>query len=446
MQRVYELNARVVNRGSFRRMSHQDLLLFLDASPSPWHAVGETVRLLEAAGYRHLDEREEWKVGYGDRVLVTRGGSSLAALEIGTEPTYRAGFRLVGAHTDSPNFRIKPHPDRIKAGQHQLGVEVYGGVLLYTWLDRDLGLAGRVWLRGESEPRKVQLDRALLRIPSLAIHLDRQVNTEGLLLNPQNHIPPVLALESGGAIRLSELLIEAVRKDGESHESSDLLSYELCTYDITKAALGGARSEYIFSARLDNLASCHASLTALLQPRERTEASRGIFFFDHEECGSQSLKGAESPLLRDLLQRITRALGEPDDALSRAVASSYFVSADMAHAVHPNFADRHDPEHAPHLGAGPVIKWNVNQRYATDGETAAMFERCCRDVEIAPQRFVTRTDLPCGSTIGPITAAQLGIRTVDVGNPMLSMHSCREMGGTADVAKMEAALGAFFAS
>lgn len=427
-----------------------DLIAYVNASPSPWHAVEETVRRLRSAGYRELREADPWTVKAGDRVFVTRSDSSIAALEIGEAPPEAGGFRLIGAHTDSPNLRVKPNATLKKAGQYQLGVEIYGGVLLHTWLDRDLALAGRVFARTAAgiERHLVRFDRPIMRVPSLAIHLERTVNTEGLILNPQTQMVPLIGLESGGALDLRSTLLEALRSAGESLELTDLLGFDLCAYDVVGAVRGGVRREYVFAPRLDNLASCHAASSALLAAPAAPGWTRGIFLFDHEECGSQSAQGAGGPFLRDVLERIVAGhpVGSKPDSLARALARSFFVSADMSHAVHPNYADKHEPSHQPLLGGGPVIKSNANQRYATDAETASRFELWCAEAGVVPQRFVTRTDLACGSTIGPITAASLGMKVVDVGNPMLSMHSCREMSGAADVAKMIAVLRAFLAA
>ena len=421
-----------------------DLISFLDASPTPWHAVRETVRRLSLAGYRELDEAAEWAVVPGDKVFVVRAGSSVVALEIGDAAPDQGGFRLVGAHTDSPNLRLKPNAALERSGQHQLGVEIYGGVLLHTWLDRDLALAGRVHLRGASGLRSelVRSTQAIARVPSLAIHLDRSVNTDGLVLNSQQHMAPVLGLKSGGTLELRALVAAL-----GAFEESDVAGFDLCFLDAQPAARIGVRGEYIASGRLDNLASCHAGLRALLEAPPAPQVTRGIAFYDHEECGSQSAQGAQSPFLRDVLARVATAHPAAGrDALPRAVHRSILISADMAHALHPNYADRHEPSHQPLLGAGPVIKANVNQRYATDGETAARFEGWCAEASVTPQRFVTRTDLACGTTIGPISAAILGMRVVDVGNPMLSMHSARELSGAGDVAKMVAVLRAFYAA
>jgi aspartyl aminopeptidase len=428
--------------------SAPDLLAYLAASPTPWHAVVETARRLAAVGYRELDEGQEWRIAPGDKVFVVRAGSTLAALEVGEPSPAASGFRWVGAHTDSPNLRAKPNANVKRSGQFQVGVEVYGGVLLHTWLDRDLALAGRVLVRGADglESRLIDLPRPVARMPSLAIHLDRGVNTDGLKLNTQSHLPPLLALESGGAFSLEELLVSELARLGSSATGSDVLGFDLCFYDAAPPTLGGVRDEYVFAGRLDNLAMCHAATSALTTAPPAPQLTRGLVLYDHEECGSQSAQGAQSPFLRDVCARIVAAhpKSEPD-ALARALHRSFLVSADMAHALHPNYADKHEPQHQPQLGAGPVIKTNTNQRYATDGETAARFEIWCGHAGVTAQKFVTRTDLACGTTIGPITAAMMGMRVVDVGNPMLSMHSIREMSAAADVPKMIGAMRSFYA-
>jgi aspartyl aminopeptidase len=424
-----------------------DLLAYIDASPTPYHVVRETSRRLTAQGYRALDEREPWDLKPGDKVFVTRGDTSIAAFHLGTAPVDRAGFRLVGAHTDSPNLRLKPNAHAPRSGYHQLGVEVYGGVLFSTWLDRDLSLAGRVVVarEGRLEHHLVDFRRPLLRIPNLAIHLNRTVNTEGLKLNAQDHLVPVLALERSGAVDLKAMLVEELGKGGARVASGDILGFDLCLYDTQPSTRSGAFGEFLHAPRLDNLASSHSGLSALLAMSGPSAATCGVVLYDHEECGSRSAQGAASPFLRDLLERITLAHSDGRrDAFHRAMRHSFLVSADMAHAVHPNYASLHEPKHQPQLGAGPVIKSNVNQSYATDGESWAWFALCCREVGVTPQVFVTRTDLGCGSTIGPITAGELGLRTVDVGSPMLSMHSIREMAAAADVAAMVSVLRAFF--
>jgi aspartyl aminopeptidase len=419
-----------------------DLAAYLTASPSPWHAAAETARRLTAAGYRELDEREPWTVEAGDRVFVRRGGASLAAFQIGLNPPSESGFRLVGAHTDSPNLRVKPQADLEQQQVHQLAVEPYGGVLLHTWLDRDLGIAGRVFVEGAEglEVRLIDVPEPVARVSSLAIHLNRKVNSEGLLLNKQLHMPPMIALVGETAFTFDGWLADRL-----GVEAAALRGRDLGLYDLTPPARGGARGELFFSGRLDNLASCHAGLLALLSADETAiDGTRGIVLYDHEEVGSQSAQGADGPFLAETLARLAHALDQRADAPARALARSFLISADMAHAAHPNYGEQHEPGHLPRLGAGPVIKSNVNQRYATDAESVARFVAWCAAVDVTPQHFVTRSDLACGSTIGPITAGRLGVRTIDVGNPMLSMHSAREMCGAEDHGPMIAVMTRFF--
>ncbi len=417
-----------------------DLLAFIDRSPTPYHAVAEGVRRLEASGFERLKESEVWDHGPGTRGYVVRGGGTLAAFEAGTEPPAQAGFRLLGAHTDSPNLRVKPQPDVTASGYRQLAVEPYGGVLLHTWLDRDLSLAGRATIGEGDSVRSVLVDfaRPMLRIPNLAIHLFREIREEGLKLNAQTHLVPVVGLEEAPELR--ELIATELRaRDTADVTAEQILSFDLMAADTQPSAVIGSRGEFISAPRLDNLASSHASITALLRAAEAGPArfTRAIVLYDHEEVGSRSAQGAAGSFLADALERIVAGWkgGEPQ-GVSRAMSSSTLISVDMAHAVHPNYADRHEPGHRPVLGNGPVVKINSNQAYATDAETQGLFESICRSADVKTQHFVTRSDLGCGSTIGPITAARVGIRTVDVGNPMLAMHSCREMAATADVEPM----------
>jgi aspartyl aminopeptidase len=424
-----------------------DLLAFIDDSPTPYHAVATASMRLEAAGYRRLDESDRWSLAAGDQCYVVRGVGSLAAFEVGRSEPALAGFRVVGAHTDSPNLRVKPNPDVRAHGYQQIAVEPYGGALLHTWLDRDLSLAGRVTLRvgNTTETRLVDFARPLLRVPNLAIHLYREINTEGLKLNKQRHMAPIIGIGEGED--LAELLCTELGRTGKKPAVDDLLAWDLMAYDVQPSSLSGAQSEFIHAARLDNLASSHAGLAALLAAGSNgaTDATRVVVLYDHEEVGSRSAQGAGSTFLGETLERIVNGIGGSDSqSLARAISQSWLISADMAHAVHPNYADRHEPGHRPVIDGGPVIKTNSNQAYATDSESAGFFAALCARVGVTPQNFVTRSDLGCGSTIGPISAAQVGIRTVDVGNPMLSMHSCREMAGSGDVAKMIDVLVEFF--
>ncbi|MGH8896975.1 MAG: M18 family aminopeptidase [Egibacteraceae bacterium] len=416
----------------------EDLCAFIDAGPSPYHAVAEVVRRLEAAGFTALDEGERWKLDAGDRRYVVRDGGTIAALQVGQAPPALAGFRLIGAHTDSPTFRVRPCPDVARCGFQLVGVEPYGGVLAYTWLDRDLTLAGRVAVRepdGSIRMRLVRLPGAPLRIPSLAIHLQREIRDQGVKLDPQRHLVPVRGLDSAPE------LVEALA-DTLGTAPAAVLGHDLVTADTQPAAPGGPAGEWVLAPRLDNLGSCHGAVCALTAAAP-ADATQVIVLNDHEEIGSATAEGAAGSFLSDTLGRVVAATGDADpQSFPRAIARSWLVSADMAHAVHPNYAERHEPEHAPRLGGGPVLKMNANQSYATDAGSGAWFAARCADAGVGLQHFVTRADLPCGTTIGPLTATRLGIATVDVGNPMLSMHSCREQAAAADIAPMITALQA----
>ncbi len=431
------------------RAEAQDLLAFIDASPSPFHAVAESERRLVEAGFRRLHERDEWQLTPGDKIYVIRDGASLAAFELGTEPAEEHGFRLIGAHTDSPGLRIKPQPELARDGMRQLGVEVYGSPLYSTWLDRDLSLAGRVAVRSEHglvETHHVRFEGARMRIPNLAIHLNRGVN-DGLTLNAQQHLVPVWGLGDKAGFSLRDALRSELERHGTALRAESILGWDLGLFPVEPSRFGGHDDELIFAPRIDNLAGCHGALRALLESRGARPATRGIVLFDHEEVGSESARGAGSLFLRTLLCRLLEAHGPyAETRLARAVSRSFLVSSDTAHGVHPNYSDRHEPGHRPVLGQGPVIKSNSNARYATDGETWALFELFASRADAKVQRFVVRSDLGCGSTIGPMSAAKLGMRTVDVGNPMLSMHSCREMAAVADVAPMIRVLSAFLSS
>jgi aspartyl aminopeptidase len=406
------------------------MIAFIDRSPTPYHAVQTVAAQLDAAGFSALDERAAWTLEPGDRRYVIRQGGTIVAFAVGTRSPAEAGFRIIGAHTDSPNLRVKPNPATVKRGYMQLGVETYGGLLLSTWLDRDLSVAGRVTVGTDDGVREMLVDfeHPIARVANLAIHLNRKVNSDGLVLNKQRHMVPMLGVGSSAFGLDKELAGRlGVRSDA-------VLGYDLCLYDTQKGSIGGVDDAFVFCARLDNLASCFKATEALANIDDGCEATRVIALYDHEEVGSRSAVGAQSTVLAETLQRITEAYPDAGaQAFPRAIAGSLLVSADMAHALHPNYADKHDGGHAPSLNRGMVIKTNVNQSYATSGSTAASFARLCAEAGFEAQHFVTRSDLPCGSTIGPITAARLGVPTVDVGGPMLSMHSCREMAGTIDV-------------
>lgn len=426
----------------------QDLLTYIDASPSPFHAVQEAARRLEAGGFRRVHEGDDFGLRPGDRVYVVRDGASLAAFEIGAAAPEESGFRLIGAHTDSPTLRVKPQPEVQREGYRQLAVEVYGGVLYSTWLDRDLSIAGRIVRRGPGgslESHLVSLRRAVVRIPNLAIHLNRGVN-DSLALNAQQHLVPLVGLGDRQGLSLREVIAGELAQEGIGVRAEEVLGWDLSLFALEPSRTGGLDGEFLFAPRIDNLAGCHGALSALLGSGGGRAHTRGIVLFDHEEVGSQSARGAGSVFLRSLLARVLEAFGPfSETRLARAVSRSVLLSSDMAHGVHPNYADRHEPGHRPILGQGPVLKSNSNQGYSTDGETWALVEKLAQSAEVKLQRFVVRSDLGCGSTIGPISAARLGMRCVDLGNPMLSMHSAREMAATADVEPMIRLLTAFMA-
>jgi aspartyl aminopeptidase len=423
---------------TFDRTHTDNLLTYLAAAPTPYHAVAVAGALLDKAGFRQLSETAAWDAQSGGRYVI-RGGALVAwFLPEGAEPS--RALRILGSHTDSPNLRIKPVPDSGGYGWRQLAVEVYGGTLYNTWLDRDLGLAGRLALRDGSE-RLVNIDRPLLRVPQLAVHLDRGVNSDGLKLNPQVHLTPIWGLGESRAGDLVDFLAEET-----GLRADDVLGWDLMLHDVAPPNYLGRDSELITASRLDNLMSVHASVAAMLAAVEEGIEDGPIpvlAAMDHEETGSVSTTGAAGPFLETVLERMIEARGGGREARARAYAGSVMASADMSHAVHPNYPERHDPGHRPQANGGPALKINVNQRYATDGATRAVWARACERASVPWQTFVSRNDHPCGTTIGPISAARIGIATLDVGVPGLSMHSVRELCGADDPWRLAAALTAF---
>jgi aspartyl aminopeptidase len=410
-----------------------DLIDFLDASPSPWHAVESAIDRLD--GFVRLDESDAWdevpSAGY-----VVRSGAIIAWRMPSDATSAHAPFRLAGAHTDSPCLRIKPRPDTGGHGWRQLAVEVYGGILNNSWLDRDLGIAGRV-VATDGSVSLLNVAEPVARVPQLAVHLDRDVNGSGLALDTQQHLTPVWGVGSASPGDFSSW----VRDVGAL--ASEPAWWELCLYDVQGAAVIGADHSLLASGRLDNQVSCWAAITALAASTPADHVAVAVLN-DHEEVGSSSNTGAGGPFLESVLSRLVAARGGGTEDLARSLVSSSCVSADNAHAVHPNYPERHEPAHRPIVNAGPAVKINSNQRYATSSETAAAFQRACERAGVPWQVFVSRNNMPCGSTIGPITATRLGIPTVDVGVPQLSMHSARELCGTDDPGHLRDALRAFF--
>ena len=426
------------------RQQAQDLLDFIDASPSPWHAVATCEQRLQAAGFARLDETERWTLQAGDKRYVVRGDAAIIAFVVGSAALAESGLRIIGAHTDSPGLRIKPRPAEEVGGMVRLGVEVYGGPILATFADRDLSLAGRVHVRTPDgfATRLVRFADPLLRLPNLAIHMKREVNESGLKFNKQSELPLLLGVAEEGVkadARFRQPIAAAL-----GVEPGDLLTWELNAYDTQKGSLWGADREFIADSQLDNLASCHAALNALLAT-DQPAATCLCAFFDHEEVGSESAAGAGGSFIADVLARLAGNAGLDSEDQRRMLARSFFISADMAHGWHPNFPAAYEPCHHALVNAGPVIKSNANQRYSTTGETAARFMALCARAGVPCQQYAHRTDLGCGSTIGPIVAARLGIPSVDVGSPMWAMHSIRESAGVLDHGYMIAALSAAFA-
>ncbi len=425
------------------RAQAQDLLDFIDASPSPWHAVATCKQRLLAAGFVRLEEFDRWQLEAGGRYFVIRGGSSIIAFTIGSQPLAETGLTMIGAHTDSPGLRLKPRPAENANGLVRLGVEVYGGPILATCADRDLGLAGRVMVRNDVgiESRLVHIDKPLLRLPNLAIHMNREVNEGGLKFNKQTELPLLLGV--GDDAQTADTQFRRPLADALGVAPENLMTWELAACDTQKGSFWGADGEFIANSQLDNLASCHAALSALLAVDKPGQTCL-VALFDHEEVGSESAAGAGGSLVGDVLQRLAGNFALDGEDLRRLLARSYFISADMAHAWNPNFPSAYEPGHRVLVNAGPVIKHNCNQRYSTGADTAALFMAICEQAGVPCQQYAHRTDLGCGSTIGPIVAARLGIPSVDVGAPMWAMHSIRESAGVIDHADMIAAMtGAF---
>ena len=422
------------------RSAALDLIDFVDASPSPYFTAAEALRRLALAGFTELPLAGGWPSGPG-RYAVVDGGSLFAWVVPPGAPR-DAPFRLLGAHADSPTLRVKPRPDTGHAGVRQLGVEVYGGPLLNSWLDRDLGLAGRVMIRTPDGPqaRLVRVDRPVLRVPQLAIHLDSDLHTGGLKLDPQQHLVPIWSLGAPQAGAFRDFLAAELRVP-----PGDVLSHDMVTYDLTGGTLAGVSEEFVSAARLDDLGCAHASVTALAAEsgEPAPEHVSALVLFDYEEVGSRAVTGAAGAWLGRQLERAVLARGGTRDEFLRAAAGSVHVSADMTHATHPNYPDRHEPDHEVALNGGPVVKVSADVNYATDAPTHAAFLLAAEQAGVPVQYFVNRSGVRSGSTIGPIVAAGLAVPTVDVGIPALAMHSARELCGSADSAMLIAALRAF---
>ncbi|WP_150461633.1 M18 family aminopeptidase [Nesterenkonia ebinurensis] len=419
----------------------EDLGRFVTESPSSYHAAEVVAQRLVAAGFTQLGEHQDWPAEPGKYVVVRDGAVLAWILPEGAAPT--TPLRILGAHTDSPGFKLKPKSTVVKQGWVQAGMEIYGGPLLNSWLDRELRLAGRLVTRDGAT--HLAATGPVARIPQLAIHLDRAVNNEGIKLGKQQHTTPILGLAgSPDAAEASDVLNVVARTAGVSAGEVD--GYDVVVADAQQPAVFGAEGEFFAAGRLDNLSSVYTGLQALLDTDGSAPVIPMLAAFDHEELGSASRSGAAGPFLEEVLGRIYEALGATVSQRAQALTGSWHLSSDAGHAVHPNYPERHDPANRPLPNAGPLLKINANQRYTTDAPGTAMWAAVCRAAGVPTQEFVSNNDLPCGSTIGPITATRLGIRTVDVGIPLLSMHSAREMCGVDDVAHLAAAVTEFFAT
>lgn len=424
----------------------KSLLQFMDASVCNFLAVDTIKQMLSKNGYVEKRIEQPLQCQPGDKFFVTKNDSAIFAIKIGSRPINETGFKIITAHSDSPCFRIKPHPEMLSGDRLvRLNTEVYGGPILYTWFDRPLSLAGRVILRGESAlkpvTRLLKIDEPILMIPHLAIHFNRSVN-EGNALSKQKDMLPILTRISE-SLSANGLLINYIAKS-LNVSVDEILDFDLFLYNTQPATLTGLNKEFVMSGRLDDLSMAHAAITAIIEATD-DEATCISAIFDNEETGSGTKQGAHSPVLSNLLRRIAECQGVNYDGFCQAVGRSFMISADNAHAFHPNYAEKYDPTNHPALGGGPVIKINANCKYMTDAHSAAIFKSLCDEAGAPCQYFVNHSDVAGGSTLGNIFTGQLDIEGVDVGNPLLAMHSACETGSTDDHINMIRAFKQFFA-
>lgn len=423
----------------------QELIDFIHESPSPFHVTENLALALDQAGFQYLNLKDSWNIKKGEKYYTTRNDSALFAFVVGTGEPETEGFRIISAHSDSPGFKIKPSPEMVVENKFiKLNTEVYGGPILMSWLDRPLSIAGRVSLKSNNllwpDNKLVNFNRPVLIIPSLAIHLNRSVN-EGVELNKQKDMLPLIGMKAEG--QKSELYLQALIAEELGINAEEIIDFDLTLNEFQKGCIMGAHNEFVSSPKLDNLAMTHAGLKAILSARP-SRATQMLCIFDNEEVGSVTKQGAGSPIFKNLFERILLHLNKTGEEYHRTIYQSFMISADMAHSVHPNQTDKHDPVLHPVLNGGPVIKIHANQKYTTDGDSGAVFESICKKADVPYQKFVNRSDLTGGSTLGNVSTGQLEIRSVDVGNPMLGMHSVRELGGVKDHAYMVKAFEAFY--
>jgi len=411
----------------------QELIDFIYKSPSPFHAVESIKEKLIESNFKELYNKDKWEIEKGGKYFVTKNDSALVAFVVGTGDIEVDGFRLIGAHTDAPTFRIKPRPEIISEGKYlKLNTEVYGGPILNTWLDRPLAIAGRVSLKSENllypDNMLINISNPVLIIPNVAIHMNKNVN-EGIELNKQKDMLPLLSTINQ-EFEKDNFLMKLLGKE-LNVDYNNIVDFDLFLYEYEKGSIIGLNNEFISCGRLDDLAMVHAGIEALSNSKP-TKSTNVMVCFDNEEVGSSTKQGAGSPMLRTILERVAIGLGKDREELYRSLYSSFIISADMAHALHPNSPEKHDPVNKPVINMGPVIKINANQAYTTDSDSNTVYEMICKKAEVPVQKFVNRSDVRGGSTIGPISSSQLDIRSIDIGNPMLAMHSIRELGGVLD--------------
>lgn len=410
----------------------KDLIDFIYESPSAFHVVEKVKSKLIENKFTELKLREKWIVEKGGKYFVTKNDSAIISFVVGTGDIENEGLRIIGAHTDSPTYRIKPSPEMVSDGYLKLNTEVYGGPILNTWLDRPLSIAGRVTLKSEDvlypENRLVNIKKPILIIPNVAIHMNREVN-KGVELDKQKDMLPLMGLTGDDFVK-ENYLKNILAKELECPIDA-IIDFDLFLYEFEKGCIIGENDDLISCGKLDDLAMVQAGIEALVHA-EVGLSTNMMVCFDNEEIGSRTKQGAGSPMLKNIIARLVFVLGKDKEDLQRALYSSYLISADMAHAVHPNRGEKHDPVNKPILNKGPVIKVNANQNYTTDSDSNTVYEVLCNNAGIPVQKFVNRSDVRGGSTIGPISSSQLDIRSIDIGNPMLAMHSIRELGGVLD--------------
>lgn len=411
----------------------KDLLNFIELSPSTFHVVKNTKAELEKNGFSKLCPKDRWKVNAGGKYYTVVNGSAIIAFVVGNGKLEEDGFRIIGAHTDSPTFKIKPNPEIVEEGSYlKLNTEVYGGPIINTWLDRPLSIAGRVAVKSEDafkpEVRLINIDKPLMVIPNLCIHMNRKVN-EGIKLNTQKETLPILAMVNG-SFEKEGFLIKLLAKELDV-DVDDIVDFELYLYEYEKGAIVGLNDEFISSGKLDDLAMCHAGLKGLIDSKVN-KSTNVLVLFDNEEVGSTTKQGAASPMLKNVLERICLSLGLDKEDYYRCISNSFLISADLAHGVHPNYGEKQDPTNRPIINKGPAIKISANQSYTTDAVSNAVYKSICKEENIPVQIFVNRSDERGGSTIGPISSTQLNIPSIDIGSPIFSMHSIRELGGVND--------------